>query len=431
MAQGRIRYSPEWRRWLMWTGKQWKLDSLNEIRRWAKQTIREFYAQAAGIADDHERRRAEEHARKSESAAAIRSMLACAEAEKGVPIAVEELDRDPWLLNCNNGTIDLRTGQLRPHRPADMITKLCPVDFDPDATCPLFELFVNRILPGGLVEYARRFFGYALTGLVIEKVCFCFFGVGNNGKTTLLELFRFILGPYAAQVMIDSLMTRRAQETNASLADLADLRGARFVTTSETEEGQRLAEGKLKYLTGMGEVKTCRKYENPITFVPTHKIFMDANHRPVVRGTDEAIWSRLKVIPFTVSIPPKEIDKDLLTKLKAEAPGVLAWAVRGCLAWQQSGLCEPLAVRDSVSSWKSEDDPYREFFEDRCEFDPAHSVPVTDMWMAFTTWGTENGLRYPSREGLQDRLHQKGCSKAVLRDPSGRQVRSWKGVKLR
>lgn len=422
-----IRYCAEWKKWLVWDGARWRVDQSGMIRRWAKQVIRGFYAQAAGIIDNGDRENAEKHARRSESALAMKAMLTCAETEATVSAA--ELDRDLWLLNCRNGTVDLRTGELRPHNRADLITKLCPVNFDPNATCPQFEKFLTRILPG-LTDYIQRVLGYALTGDVSEKACFCLFGEGNNGKTTLLELFRYMLGDYSAQVMIDTLMVRRSGESNTSLADLADLRGARFVTTSETEEGQKLAEGKLKYLTGMNEIKAVRKYEHWFTFAPTHKLFLDANHRPLVRGSETAIWNRLKLIPFTVSIPDNEIDKDLLRKLKAEAPGVLAWAVKGCLAWQQDGLSEPQQIRDSVETWKSEDDPYQEFFEDECEFDPAHSVPVSKLWSKFESWASGNGIRYASRTKLYKRLELRGCSQDRLRDATGRQVRCWKGIKV-
>ena len=426
-----IRYCPDWKTWLIWDRTRWLPDRSREIQRGAKYAIREFYAQSASIPDNSDRQKAESHARLSESAAAIRAMLACAESEKGITVNATELDLDPWLLNCQNGTLDLKTGKLRPHSQADLITKRCSVDFDAKAPCPVFEGFIARILGGqaALVTYVQRVFGYALTGVVIEKACFCLFGEGNNGKTTLLELFRHILGDYSSQVMIDSLMTRRAQESNASLADLADLRGARFVTTSETEAGQRLAEGKLKYLTGMSEVKTCRKYENPVTFAPTHKIFIDANHRPVVRGSDTAIWTRLKLIPFIVSIPDDEIDKNLLNKLKAEVAGVLAWAVKGCLEWKKDGLAEPDEVRASVGTWRTEDDPHKEFFEDECEFDPSQSIPVSRMWDAFRTWAGENGLRHPSKERLYKELRLRGCTQVVERPiPNSKQVRSWKGV---
>jgi putative DNA primase/helicase len=453
MFRDSIRYCPDWKTWLIWDGERWNPDHSGEIWRCAKKVVRTFYAQVTEIRAANDRTTAETHARRSESAAAIRAMLACAESEAGIAVFVTELDCDPWLLNCRTGTIDLRTGLLREHRKEDLITKLCPVDFSVNAKCPRFLKFLTRILGGSadLPNYVQRVFGYTLTGVVSEKACFCLLGEGNNGKTTLLELFRYILGDYATQVMIDTLMTKRSHESNASLADLADLRGARLVTTSETEEGQKLAEGKLKYLTGMGEIKTCRKYENFFTFSPTHKILIDANHRPTVRGTDTAIWIRLKPIPFTITIPKDEIDRDLLEKLKGEAPGVLAWAVEGCLAWQQQGLAEPQEILDSVGTWKSEDDPYKEFFENECEFDPESSTPVREVWLRFREWAGDNAIRCPSRRKLYERLRLQDCAQTVSRpgdagvdhrasldpdkakDPglaAGRQVRCWKGIKL-
>jgi putative DNA primase/helicase len=173
---------------------------------------------------------------------------------------------------------------------------------------------------------------FALTADVSEKVIFCFFGSGNNGKTTLLESVRNILAEYSAQILIDSLMAYKSRESSTSVADLADLRGARFVTTSEAEDGQKLAVGKLKYLAqGMGAIKACRKYENPITFQATYKLFLDANYRPVIRGSEQALWNRLRAIPFQVAIPPAEVDKALLEKLKAEAEGISrGWSRAAC-----------------------------------------------------------------------------------------------------
>src|ERR1039457_4748836 len=267
MFKDQIRFCPEWKRWLIWDGTRWKADYSREIRRCAKEAIRTFYAQVPRIRSDDIRKKAEAHARKSESDMAIRAMLNCAESEPGISVSASQFDQDPWLLNCRNGTIDLQSGHLGLPRQADLITKLCPVDFDRLAKCPLFLAFLTRIMGGkpDLVDYLQKIFGYALTGSVGEKACICFFGDGQNGKTTLLELFRCILADYSAEVMIDSLMSR-SRDSNASMADIADLRGARFVTTSETEEQQKLAEGRIKYLTGMGEIKTCRKYENFFTF---------------------------------------------------------------------------------------------------------------------------------------------------------------------
>ncbi len=424
-----IRYCVEMRKWLVWDGRRWAVDDMERIRQLVVRTSRALYTESAGIDDTVFREAVEKHALKSENAQAVTNTLAQAKLP-GVCVRASELDSSRWLLNVRNGTIDLKTGELREHRPGDLITKLAPVDFDPDATCDRFLSFIREILDGreDLMEYVQRAFGYALTGIVSEKALFAFFGSGNNGKTTLLEIVRYIVGEYGSQVLIDTLMTKRHETSNASLADLADLRDARLVTTSEVEEGQRLAEGKVKYLTGMGEIKTCRKYENHISFQPTHTIFMDANHRPGVRGTDKAIWARLKPIPFTVAIPEEKQDKALMEKLKAEAPGILSWLVYGCLDWQKEGLGDPPEIQDEVAEWKTECDPLADFLDDCCVLTPAAATPSTKLWAAYLKWGEEQGEKHLiGRKKFADRLLVLGCEP----DRNNALGRYWKGIGLR
>lgn len=421
-----IRFCPEMRKWLIWDRKRWLPDNFGKVRRLAKITVRVFYAQAATLDDKAERTGAEKFARHSENAASLRAVLECAQCEEAIVVSARDLDSDPWLLNCLDGTIDLRTGELRQHDPKDLIIKLCPVRFDPNGRCELFKQFLRRIMGGSeeLIAYVQRALGYAITGLVSEKALFLFVGDGDNGKTTLLELVRFIVGDYGAQVLIDTLMLKH--ENNASLSDLADLRGARFVTTSETEEGQRLWEGKLKYLTGMNEIKSCRKYENHVTFAPTHTLFVDANHRPVVRGTDRAIWNRLKLVPFTVTIPVGERDKNLREKLKVEAPGILAWLVQGCLEWQRLGLNDPDAVRNAHLDWRDESEPLRDFIGDCCELRSDASCTAHDLRDAYEFWATENDVDRLIPKQFAARLKNLGCTPA--RD---KRTRRWMGIGLR
>jgi len=283
-----------------------------------------------------------------------------------------------------------------------------------------------------LVDYLQKCFGYALSGDVSEKVVFCFFGAGNNGKTTLLEIIRFVLAEYSTQVLIDSLMTHHSRESNASLADLADLRGARFVITSEAEQGQRLAVGKLKYLTqGMGEIKTCRKYENPIKFPATHKLFLDANHEPIIRGAEEALWNRLKPIPFTVTIPPEEIDKSLLQKMMIEAEGILAWMVQGFLRWMREGLGDPPEVAEASAAWQSESDRFPAFLEERCILDPTDSkiwIAATVLWGAYRNWCEANVEKHTlAKTDFDERLEKLGCRRRQREDGT---VRAWIGIRL-
>jgi putative DNA primase/helicase len=237
---------------------------------------------------------------------------------------------------------------------------------------------------------------------------------------------------YSAQINIDTLMVKPGGENNATLADLADLRGSRFVTTSEAEEGQRLRVGKLKYISaGMGAIKSMRKYENPIEFQATHKLFLDANHRPVVPASDEAIWNRLKPVPFLVTIPPEEIDLLLLEKLKAESSGVLAWAVRGCRAWLAEGLGDPPEIGGESSSWRSNSDPLKDFLEDCCQLDPEAWCRVSDVARAYERWAHDFGEKYPlNRQKFNDQLEQRGCRRIKRSIEGATGVRIWVGIYL-
>jgi putative DNA primase/helicase len=263
---------------------------------------------------------------------------------------------------------------------------------------------------------------------------FIFYGAkGNNGKTTLLNVFRELLGKdYSGQLVIDTVMSMRQQDATTR-ADLADLRGLRLVVTSEVEKEHKLNEGKIKYITaGMGSIKSCRKYENPIEFEATHKLFMDCNYRPVVRGVDDAIWRRLKLIPFESVISEEEKDLQLPDKLRTELPGVLAWAVRGCLAWQQEGLGDPPEVSEAGLLWRQHDDPLKEFLEDCCALGPELFVRCVEMSAGYEVWCRENREKYPlGKEALGERLMSKGFTQSrSRRDSRQKQMRTWEGVQL-
>jgi putative DNA primase/helicase len=392
MYGGELRYCHAFKKWLVWDGRRWSIDTTDQARRLAKHAMLETLSQTVsrGLGQ-----MAESFARRSLDARGISSLLSMAEPE--ICSTPPEFDLPTHLLNFNNGTVDLRTGALLPHRREDWMTKLVPFDFQPAAECPRFRRFLDRICAGEslnseqrvragrLIRYLQKAFGYSLTGITSEKAVFIAFGKGNNGKTTLLSTFLRLLGDYSALLQIDTLMTR--QENNNTQADLADLRGARFVLTSETEEGQRLAEGKLKRITqGMGRIKAVRKYENPIEFEETHKLWIDANHRPMVRATDDAIWNRLRLIPFHQTIPSAEVDRELPAKLLLEAEGILAWAVAGAVAWYREGLARLPEGEQETRIWRAEGDPIGRFLEDCCEKHPGASMPARELYLAFRSW---------------------------------------------
>jgi P4 family phage/plasmid primase-like protien len=433
-----IRFCLEMKKWLFWDGRRWNTGDTRRVKMLAKRTMRMMYAQAAGIADLEMRKAAERHARASESAKGINAMLACAEYEEGVSVSANDLDQDAFLLNFLNYTLDLKTLEKWSHRRANLITKLVHFNYNPSAACRAFLQFMHKIMGGGkravsMAGYLQKCFGYALTGDVCEKAVFCFFDVkgdGNNGKTTLLEIIRFVIREYSAQVLIDTLMAHHSRESNASLSDMADLMGNRFVTTSEGEEGQRLAVGKLKYLSaGMGGIKTCRKWENPITFLATHKIFLDSNHKPVVRGSEKAVWNRLKPVPFTVTIKKNEMDKGLLEKLKVEGEGILAWLVQGCKRWQNEGLGDAPEVTEASAAWQAESDRFPVFLEDRCIVAPEGWVPVPLPWGSYQKWCEVNNEKFSlSKTAFDERLQALGCRQGKRENGT---VRAWIGIRFR
>lgn len=442
-----IRYCIEMQKWLVWDETRWMVDEKDAAGQLAKEMARTIYDQARlrTTLDRDDFEIWQKFARRSESHAGIVAALNRAASEPSIPISASELDQNAYLLNCLNGVVDLRTGQLLPHDRELLITKMCHVTYDQNAGCSRFLEFLHWAMGDNpeaeasektvrLVGFLQRAFGYALTADVSEKAVFVFWGPrGNNGKTTLVTTLKMILSEYATEIGIDTLMTTKTQDA-AVRADLADLRGARFVTTSEVEKEHRLSEGKLKYITaGMGKIKSCRKYENPISFDATHKLFMDCNHRPQVRGTDDAIWRRLKAVPFEVSVDDSEIDKKLLEKLLAEKAGIVAWAVRGAQWWMRDGLGDPPELAEANKAWREHDDPLKEFLEDCCTIGPGLWVRSSELTAAYAWWCKKEHERFPlGREAFSERIRSKGfTSNRSRRTPSGKQLRTVEGLEVK
>lgn len=414
-----IRYHAGRKQWLIWDGVRWQPDNTGAVMRLAKETVDAMHQEALAMHD-------EKFARSIQSAHKMKMMVEVACTEPGIPVTADDLDSDLYLLNCANGTLDLCTGELRPHRREDLLTRLSAVAFDPEATCPTFERFVERIMDGNddLITYLQRCLGYSLTGDVTEKAMFILVGGGDNGKTTLIEAVRHVMGDYAGQIPIESLLKK---QSDGIPNDIAQLKGLRFVSASEAEAGHSLAESKLKMMTGMGTLQARFLYGEHFTFVPTFKIFMDTNHRPQVHGRDNAIWNRLRIIPFNVSIPPEEKDKHLIDKLKAEGPGILTWLVRGCLEWQQNrGLVEPDAVNSAVAAYREEMDKVKQFIGDCCEQGAGFQVTTQDLYEEYLLWSGENDEISESKKAFGLRLQGLGLTRCKLGGQRG-----WRGIGLR
>ncbi len=292
--QPEVRYIATWQKWVTWTGTAWQIDHTKQVERLARQTVKAMYAEAAHLDDDKARKALASWAMQSESRGKLEAMIALAQAELPIPITHEQLDTDPWAFNCANGTIDLRTGTLRPHRRDDLFMKQSPVPYDPQAFCPRWVQFLHETMAGDkeLVSYIQRAVGSSLTADVRDQCLFFLHGGGSNGKSVLLLTLLSLMADYGMQSIPELLMVRSNEQHPTERADLF---AKRFVATVEVESGKALAETLVKQLTGGDRIRARRMREDFWEFSPTHKLWFAANHKPVVRGTDHAIWRRIKL----------------------------------------------------------------------------------------------------------------------------------------
>jgi len=411
-------------RWFVWDGKHWAIDESGAVTRKAKATIRELYTDAGSLTDSGERKAVAQWAMRSESDHLLRSMVSQARSEPSIPIQLKEFNKDPWKLNVLNGIVDLQNGTLEPHKRDDLISKLASVEYQEDKSCPLWKSFLERVLDGDedLISFVQRAVGYALTGSVREQVFFLLYGTGANGKSTFLETLRALLGDYAQHSEFSTFLSRKS---DGPRNDIARLNGARLVTAQEIENGRRFSETTLKQLTGEDTVTARFLYTENFEFKPTFKLFLAANHKPIIRGTDLAIWRRVCLIPFTVTIPEKEQDKELAAKLRGELPGILNWALEGCRQWQAVGLKPPKAVTDAIEVYRSEMDILGQFLAERCIHSKMFQATAKELYQAYLRWCEEAGDKAISKRAFGLALAERG----LIKSKSHSRI-IWKGIGL-
>jgi putative DNA primase/helicase len=421
-----IRWVGPWDKWLIWDGKRWKVDQELRIQSFAKETAADLWREIADASanklDSELIKRMIPWATYSNQARGIGAMVSLAKSEPDVPIGIEDLDTDPWLLNLENGTLDLRAGELREHRQDDFITKLSPVRFDPDAVCPMWLKFLGKIFSGDkdLIGYVQRLVGHSITGVTREHLLIFLFGDGANGKSTFCEILLKLLGlDYGMKAAPDLLMAKRGE---SHPTDRADLFGKRLVACIETEEGRRLNESLAKELTGGDRIRARRMREDFWEFTPTHHVWMAGNHKPAITGTDHGIWRRVKLIPFDVVIHESEQDKELPAKLASEVPGILNWAIAGCLDWQRDGMQEPDIVQVRTTAYASEMDEVEQFLTEHCQIGAEYLAPATELFQMFQQV-TGNKM---SQTAFGRRLRAKEFESK--RTPQA--VMGWKGLRL-
>ena len=421
-----IRYCYPRKKWLVWDENCgiWQIDNDGRILRLAKQTVKNIYNEAAAIKDEEKRKHVASWAVKSESVQHLQGMIKLTESEENIPILQNQLDIDPWLLNCSNGTIDLRTGELKSHDKNDLITKIIPVEYNPGADCPIWIDFLEKIMNWNhdLIPFLQRAIGYSLTGDTSEQCLFLLYGVGANGKSTFLNVISVLLGDYAQTASFDSFLIKK-YNTNSN--DVARMQGRRFISAVEAEGERRLAEVLIKQLTG-GDTITARfLFGEFFEFQPQFKLWLAANHKPTIKGTDHAIWRRIKLIPFDITIPDEEQDKKLIEKLKGELSGILTWAVQGCLDWQREELQTPDDVKAATNDYRNEMDEIGIFLTDCCILSPNARTNPTNLYDAYKKWCEDTGETVLSQRAFLTRLTERGLKP---KQSGGQRYRS--GVEL-
>jgi putative DNA primase/helicase len=427
------RWVGTWDKWLIWDEKRWMIDKELRIELLAKQIAAGLWSEigaavAKGNLDKDTIGAMASFAKISNSANGIRNMVALARSEPGVPIGIEDLDTDPWVLNVENGTLDLKTGELREHRRDDFLTKLAPVTYDPAATCPLWIEFLQTIFDANdeLIGYLQRLAGYNLTGVTEEHILPFLYGIGANGKSTFAETLLKLLGSdYAMKAAPDLLMAKRGE---SHPTDRADLFGKRFVACIETEDGRRMAEALVKEITGGDRIRARRMREDFWEFTPTHHVWLAGNYKPTIVGTDIGIWRRIKLIPFDVVIADDEQDKQLPSKLADELPGILNWALEGCLEWQQNGMQEPDIVQVATKEYADEMDDIGQFLDEECELSPEVTAPATELFQAYLT--ANPGISM-TQKSFGASLRRRGFEKARITKGINKAKHGWKGLRLR
>jgi putative DNA primase/helicase len=424
-------YVRPWGKWLYWNGAVWTEEgAYDHVMRLAMETVRSLAKEAYELADEDARKRMLGHAKRSGDVRALKGMLESAQSEEGVGAQPKEFDQDPWLLCSANGTIDLRTGDCLPHSGGHLITKMIPVEYDPEATFPLWDEFLERMVPDeSLRNYLQRAIGWTITGDKGEEKLFFVYGPTSSGKSTFLEAMLSVLGPYATTADFKMLLERKYD--SGPHPDLARHVGSRMIVAQEVNENRRFDSAAMKVMVSCNPMVAKRLYKDPFEFVPQWKVWLAANSQPRIDADDKAAWRRIKVIPFTVTLPvderKKEVKATLATDPRARA-AILAWAVRGCLLWQKDGLDDVEAVAAAGHSYRDANDEFSDFFEEHYELDAGGVVPAATIRSAYEAYCEEHFKRPMHQNVLAEKLKSKGLKPDQI---GPERTRVWKGLRER
>lgn len=406
------RYCRELDTWFVWDTTRW-LASSTRIEAMAKASARtiENY----------------KYQRKSCGKQGINEMLFMARSEPSMSVRLDQFDGDPMLLNCQSGTVDLRTGVHRKHDRANLLRKISPIRYEEHEQCTIWLAFLDTVCCGDreLIGYIQRVCGYMLTGGVSEQCLFFIYGLGANGKSVFATLLLHLLGDYGVRTPAELVMKTHRTSAGSASPDVARLHGARLAVTSELDDEHKLGEARVKDITGGDRMVARPLYHMPFEFDPTHKLLLYGNHKPVISGTDQGIWRRIRLIPFAATIPETQRDPHLLDKLKCESGAILAWMVRGCLAWQRDGLGLAKSVAKATGSFRSESDVVGRFIDECCTLAEGVFVSKGDLYASYRAWCTLSGEQAQAKNLFGARIMQRG-----IKEKRSNTGRMWIGIEL-
>jgi putative DNA primase/helicase len=388
-----IRYSYIRKNWYFFDNKIWLIDQQGMVKSLVDRVVEKMKDEPIHVpsgADEEEMRKAfNKHIKNSRSSRGKTNMMK--ETEHLLPIQPYEFDSDPDIFNVQNGYLELKSGKLKDHDKNKYFTKISSVEYTDKIDCPMWIDFLNQIFNEDkpLINYIQRAIGYSLSGSTEEQMMFILYGNGRNGKSVFLDIITEMFGSYATNIQPQTIMVK--QQSSGANSDIARLNGARLVTTTEPNEGVRLDEGLVKQLTGGDKVTARFLYENEFDFIPQFKLWMATNHKPIIRGTDDGIWRRMAIIPFTVQIPEHQVDKRLKHKLKRELMAILNWAVEGYMLWRATGLQEPQTIKDQRMEYRGEMDVVEAYIEECCIRNENAKTQAKSLYLSYREWAQENG----------------------------------------
>ncbi len=391
-----IRFCPEWG-WMIWNGKKWGMDNKQRIETIAANTLRELYN--GNVLEKEWAKKCEKRNIRISSIMDTRPMVA---------IEKDKFDTHSMLLNCANGVIDLKTGELLPHNPQLLLTKQIKVDYTKEAECPKWLAFLSEIFPSeDTRHFLQKAIGYTLTGDTTEQVMFFLYGTGKNGKSTFINTIQHLLSDYARQAKIDTFVKKKYESSINN--DIARLDGARFVSAVESEQERQLSEVLVKQITGGEKISARFLHQEFFEFTPICKVFFTTNHRPVITGTDEGIWRRIRLIPFPMTI--EKVDVKLPETLQTEMSGILRWAVEGCLRWQAEGLLESEQIKQATDYYRQDMDVLDPFIKGICVKESKIEAKV--LYVAYQNWCLENNEKMSTARNFYRLLENRGFEKGT------------------